>query len=63
MAAQRPSFRELLLALLGDPKTVLSIPQEALHTHNLAGVLGSPLAAGENLYSDLRNRYFLIDKT
>ena len=55
VAGLRLSFRELLLSLLGNPKTVLSIPQEALNTHNLAGVLGSPLEAGANLYRDLQN--------
>ena len=61
MAAQRPSFRELLLTLLSNPKEVLSIPLEALDTHNLAGVLGSPLKAGENMYRDLQNRYCMED--
>ena len=58
MAGQRPSFRELLLTLLGNPKAVLSIPREALNTHNLAGVLGSPLEAGTNMYRDLQNKYY-----
>ena len=57
MAAQRPSFRDLLLALLDDPKVVLSIPREALDTHNHAEVLGSPLEAGEHMYRDLQARY------
>ena len=57
VAGLRPSFRELLLTLLSNPKTVLSIPQEALNTHNLAGVLGSPLEAGANMYRDLQNKY------
>ena len=58
MAAQRPSFRDLLLALLDDLKVVLSIPQEALDTHSNAGVLGSPLEAGEDMYRDLQYRYY-----
>ena len=57
MAAQRPAFRDLLLRLLSSPEEVLSIPPDALDTHNLAGVLGSPLKAGENMYRDLQNRY------
>ena len=57
MAAQRPSFRELLLTLLDNPKVVLSIPQKALDTNHLAGVLGSPLEVGENMYQDLQDRY------
>ena len=37
---------------------MLSIPQEALNTHNLAGVLGSPLEVGANMYRDLQNKYY-----
>ena len=61
MAANRPSFREILLSLIDNPDEVLSIPEEALVTHPLAGVLGSPLEAGENLYHDLRVRYLAND--
>ena len=57
VAAHRPGFREVLLSLLGSPEEVLSIPPESLDTHPLAGVLGSPLEAGENMYSDLQNQY------
>ena len=57
MTIHRPSFRDLLLALLDDTKVVLSIPSEALDTHSHAGVLGSPLGAGENMYRDLQERY------
>ena len=55
MAGQRPSFRDLLLALLDNQ--VLSIPQEDLDTHSHAGVLGSPLEAGEYMYRDIQDRY------
>ena len=58
MAAQRPSFRDLLLALLDDLKVVLAIPQEALDTHSHAGLLGSPLETGENMYRDLQDKYY-----
>ena len=61
MAAQRPSFRELLLTLLNVPNAILSIPQEALDTHSLAGVLGSTLTSGENMYRDLQERYVVED--
>ena len=61
VAAERPSFRELLLTLLNIPEAILSIPQEALDTHNLAGVLGSPLEAGGNMYGELQNRYIVED--
>ena len=40
---------------------MLSIPEEALVTHHLAGVLGSPLEAGENMYHDLHVRYLAND--
>jgi hypothetical protein len=36
---------------------VLSIPQEALDAHELAGVLGSPLEVGMNTYKDLQDKY------
>jgi hypothetical protein len=61
VASCRPSFRELLLILLGNPEQVLSIPAGTLGTHHLAGVLGSPLDAGESLYRDLRDRYLQMD--
>ena len=61
MAAQRPSFRELLLTLLNVPNAILSIPEEALDTHSLAGVLGSTLTSGENMYRDLQERYVVED--
>ena len=58
VASNRPGFREILLSLLGNPEDMLSIPQEALDAHPLAGLLGSPLEAGENMYPDLHNQYF-----
>ena len=61
MAAECPSFRELLLTLLNIPEAILSIPQEAIDTHSLAGVLGSTLKAGENMYRELQNRYTAED--
>ena len=57
IAASRPSFREIFLSLLDTPEDVLSIPPEALDTHHLAGIIGSPLEAGENMYIDLRDKY------
>ena len=55
IAGSRPRFREIVLVLTGNPQDVLSIPQEALSVHRLAGVLGNPLEAGKNMYSDLQN--------
>lgn len=50
-------FREILVTLTGNPLCILSIPRDALNTHHLAGVLSSPLEAGENMYRDLQGRY------
>ena len=36
---------------------VLNIPEEDSSTNPLAGVLGAPLEAGENMYSELQKRY------
>ena len=58
VATNRPGFREVLLSLLGNPEEMTSIPLEALDTHPLAGVLGSPLEAGENMYLDLQSQYY-----
>ena len=55
--AFRPKFSDLALILVSDRKEVLVIPQEDINTHQLAGVLGAPLAAGERMYIDLQNRY------
>lgn len=55
--ADRPKFRTIHLSLLDNKERVLAIPQEAIETHQLAGVLGSPLSAGEKMYSDLAKQY------
>ena len=57
MTGNRPRFRELAITLAGSHQDVLSIPQEALDAHKLAGVLGSPLEVGKNMYSDLQSKY------
>ena len=36
---------------------MLSIPQEVLDSHELAGVLGSPLEIGKSVYKDLQDKY------
>ena len=61
VAASRPGFREIFLSLLDSIEKVLSIPPEALDTHHLAGILGSPLEAGENMYPDLHDKYLEND--
>ena len=57
IAGSRPRFREIAIVLTGNSQDVLSIPEEALDAHKLAGVLGSPLEVGKNMYSDLQNKY------
>ena len=48
---------KFVIVLTGSPQDMLSIPQEALDVHRLAGVLSSPLEARKNMYSDLQNKY------
>ena len=57
VAGGRPAFRQIVISLSGTKDKLLSIPQEAFNTHNLAGVLGSPLEAGKQMYADLQNQY------
>ena len=59
--SERPNFRSIHLRLLENEQDVLSIPQEALDTHQLAGVLGSPLKAGERMYEDLQTKYIEVE--
>ena len=56
-ASKRPTFREIVLSLVESGDKVLPIPCKALDTRHLAGILGSPLKAGEKMYTDLRDRY------
>ena len=56
-ASDRPTFRDILLELLNNEATVLHIPNEDRLTCEQAGVLGSPLEAGEDMYSDLQDTY------
>ena len=55
--SQRPSFRDIVLTLVGSEEMVLNIPEEDSSTDPLAGVLGAPLEAGENMYSELQRMY------
>lgn len=47
----------MVLVLIASEIDVLFIPPEALVTHQLAGVLGSPLEAGERMYPELQRTY------
>lgn len=55
--SRRPAFRQLTLSLSGSKDKLLFIPSEVLSTHRLAGVLGSPLEAGKQMYTELQNQY------
>ena len=57
VTSRRPTFREIVIALTANSSEVLYIPEEALATHQLAGVLASPLVAGGRMYQDLQNKY------
>ena len=54
---ERPSFQELLLSLLGQEEQVLEIPAKDASSHVQAGILGAPLEAGKDMYSELRQQH------
>ncbi|CAI8019033.1 Ephrin type-A receptor 8 (Fragment) [Geodia barretti] len=58
--AERPTFQQILLTLLGDDKALLAVPTEERASHSLAGVLGSPLEAGHSMYLNRQNSYLTI---
>ena len=55
--AERPTFQQILLTLLGDDKALLAVPTEERASHSLAGVLGCPLEAGHSMYLNRQNSY------
>ena len=55
--ASRPTFRDILLILLGNEADILEIPSDALSSHRQAGVLGAPLKAGDHMYRNLQGMY------
>ncbi len=57
-ATSRPGFRDIVMHMMRPESEMLEIPQEALNTNTLAGVLGGPLKAGINMYCDLQWAYF-----
>ena len=54
--AHRPGFRSILLTLMEKEETVLNVPSDA-GSEQLAAVLGAPLEAGFNMYSQLQTVY------
>ena len=53
----RPGFRKILLSLLEDEESVLCIPP-GIEGDSLAAVLGGPLDAGFNMYTELQSKYY-----
>ena len=51
------AFRDIVLTLSGNEGVVLTIPKKDSSTNPHAGVLGAPLEAGENMYSELQRKY------
>ena len=47
----------MVLILISEEEEALLIPPEALSTHMLAGVIGSPLEAGIDMYPELELTY------
>ena len=54
---ERPNFQGIMLVLLMQDRQILSIPEEDLSTHPLAGTVGAPLEAGEKMYQKLQMTY------
>ena len=53
----RPQFREIVETLSQPESLLLRIPEEVSEGHPQASVLGAPLEAGRNLYTELQNTY------
>ena len=54
---ERPSFDNVMLILLKNDETLLTIPEDALSSHPQAGVLGGTLKAGEFMYLKIQTKY------
>ena len=53
----RPQFREIVKTLSQPEHELLHIPEEVSKGHPQASILGAPLEAGSNLYTELQNTY------
>jgi hypothetical protein len=47
----------MVLVLIGEEDEVLFVPPEAVSSHRMAGVLGSPLDTGMDMYPELEMTY------
>ena len=54
---RRPEFKDILMQLVRDESCLLHIPVSDASTSQQASQLGSPLTAGEYMYSDLQRAY------
>ena len=55
--AGRPQFREIVDTLSQSEEQLLHIPEEVTRGHPQASILGAPLEAGRDLYTELQNTY------
>lgn len=53
----RPEFKRILLDLVDREDLVLKVPKKDSASHKLAGLVGGPLEAGANMYTDLQWKY------
>ena len=51
----RPQFREIVQTLSQSEDELLFIPEEVTRGHPQASILGAPLEAGRDLYTQLQN--------
>ena len=56
-ASCRPQPRDLLLALVRDVAELMEVPVEDVPAGSQAAVLGAPLNAASQLYTQLQNMY------
>ena len=55
--AFRPTFRDIILALVEDKREILEVPLNETEENSQSGNLGAPLEAGSHLYKDLQKVY------
>ena len=56
----RPQFREIVQTLSQSEDELLFVPEGVTRAHPQASVLGAPLEAGRDLYTQLQNTYMPI---
>ena len=56
-SSRRPTFANVLRSLSDNPQTILSWRDVDKAVHEQASVLGAPLAASQDLYSELQQTF------